>query len=171
MIESFEAYKERIISYVQGREPLQMQAQTADILEYLVSNVPPEILLLRPLPGKWLITEILAHLADDELVGAYRIRTILSMPGTGIQAFDQAEWAIRGKYAEVPVRDSIALFRQLRQSNLNLYHQLEPAQWDFYGIHQERGMESIRDIALYYAGHDINHLEQIRYILSGAGRD
>jgi hypothetical protein len=170
MTEFFEAYKERIIGYVQGREPLPLQAQTAAILESLVCNVQPEILLLNPPPGKWSITEILAHLADDELVGAYRIRTILSMPGAEIQAFDQAEWAIRGKYAEVPVQDSIALFRQLRQSNLKLYHQLEPAQWDFYGIHQERGMESIRDIALYYAGHDINHLQQIKYILSGEQR-
>ena len=30
------------------------------------------------------------------------------------------------------------------------------------GIHAERGAESIRDIAMYYAGHDINHFKQIR---------
>ena len=35
------------------------------------------------------IREIVAHLADDELVGAYRIGLTLSAPGTAIQAFDQ----------------------------------------------------------------------------------
>jgi hypothetical protein len=168
MTGSFNAYKKRILNYVKGRTPLELQTQMPDILESLIKNAPPEKLLINPSPGKWSVTEIVAHLADDELVGAYRIRTILSGPGTDIQAFDQAEWAIRGKYSKIPVGDSLALFKRLRQANLQLFDLLEPEQWDYYGIHAERGIESIRDIALYYAGHDINHLMQIEEILKGA---
>lgn len=168
MTESFEAYKKRILGYVKGRNPLELQAQMPGILESLITSVHPERLLMNPSPGKWSVTEIVAHLADDELVGAYRIRTILSNPGTDIQAFDQAEWAVRGKYAEIPIADSLALYKRLRQANLQLFGLLKPEQWDYYGIHAERGMESIRDIALYYAGHDINHLMQIEEILKGA---
>jgi hypothetical protein len=168
MTESFEAYKKRILDYVKGRNPLELQAQTPDILESLIKSAQPERLLINPSPGKWSVTEIVAHLADDELVGAYRIRTILSSPGTDIQAFDQAEWAVRGKYREIPIDDSLALFKRLRQANLQLFGLLEPEQWDYYGIHAERGIESIRDIALYYAGHDINHLMQIEGILKKA---
>jgi len=167
-MESFEAYKKRILDYVKGRNPLELQAQMPDILESLIKNVPSERLLINPSPGKWSVTEIVAHLADDELVGAYRIRTILSRPGTDIQAFDQAEWAIRGRYQKIPVADSLALFKRLRQANIQLFGLLEPAQWDYYGIHAERGIESIRDIALYYAGHDINHLMQIKEMLKDA---
>jgi hypothetical protein len=28
-------------------------------------------------------------------------------------------------------------------------------------VHTERGVESIRDIAMYFAGHDIHHFQQI----------
>lgn len=168
MIESFEAYKKRILNHVKGRNPMELQAQMPDILESLIKSAYPERLLINPSPGKWSVAEIVAHLADDELVGAYRIRMILSRPGTDIQAFDQAEWAIRGKYSKIPVADSLALFKRLRLANLQLFDLLEPEQWDYYGIHAERGMESIRDIALYYAGHDINHLIQIREILKEA---
>ena len=167
-MESFEAYKKRILDYVKGRNPLELQAQMPGILESLIKSADPERLRTNPSPGKWSVTEIVAHLADDELVGAYRIRTILSKPGTDIQAFDQAEWAIRGKYRAVPVTKSLALFTCLRQANLQLFDLLEPEQWDYYGIHAERGIESIRDIALYYAGHDINHLMQIEAILKRA---
>lgn len=168
MTESFEAYKERILGYVKGRAPLELQTQMPDILESLIKNADPEKLLIHPSQGKWSVTEIVAHLADDELVGAYRIRTILSSPGTDIQAFDQAEWAIRGKYSRIPIHDSLALFKRLRLANIQLFGLLEPEQWDYYGIHAERGIESIRDIALYYAGHDINHLLQIEEILKRA---
>jgi hypothetical protein len=54
-----------------------------------------------PAPGKWSIQEIAAHLADDELVGAYRIRLILSRPDIEIQAFDQDVWARTGRYAQI----------------------------------------------------------------------
>jgi hypothetical protein len=168
MTESFEAYKKRILDYVKGENPLALQAQMPDILESLIKSAQPDRLLISPSPGKWSVTEIVAHLADDELVGAYRIRTILNRPGTDIQAFDQAEWAIRGKYGKIPVADSLALFKCLREANIQLFNLLEPEQWDYYGIHAERGIESIRDIALYYAGHDINHLMQIKEILKGA---
>ena len=166
MTESFEEYKKRIIGYVGANEPMMLLEKMPDVLEALVKDVSPGGLQLRPAPGKWSITEIVAHLADDELVGAYRIRMILSAPGTDIQAFDQAEWAVRGKYEQVPIEDSLALFSRLRYANLQLLGLLEPHQWDYFGIHAERGEESIRDIALYYAGHDINHLQQIRVILS-----
>lgn len=166
MTESFEEYKKRIIAYVGADEPMALLEKMPGALEALVKDASSGQLQLRPAAGKWTITEIVAHLADDELVGAYRIRMILSAPGTDVQAFDQAKWAVQGKYDHIPVEDSLALFSRLRYANLQLLYLLEPHQWDYFGIHAERGKESIRDIALYYAGHDINHLQQIRTILS-----
>jgi hypothetical protein len=36
-------------------------------------------------------------------------------------------------------------------------------------VHAERGVESIRDIATYYAGHDLKHFAQIEAILASGG--
>jgi hypothetical protein len=36
-------------------------------------------------------------------------------------------------------------------------------------VHAERGVESIRDIATYYASHDLNHFTQIEAIRASAG--
>ena len=158
------AYKARILSYQEGADPLRLQAVAADRLASLIAGLSAEDLARRPMPQKWSIQEIVAHLADDELVGAYRIRLILSASGTPIQAFDQAVWARTGRYATRDVVESLSLFRLLRQVNLSLLHALSPEEWDMYGVHAERGIESVRDIASYYAGHDINHFLQIEAI-------
>ena len=118
-----------------------------------------------PAPGKWSIGEIVAHLADDELVGAYRIRKILEDPGTAIQSFDQDKWAATGKYAHCDPTQSLELFRTLRQANLKLLKSLDKRQWKQHGVHAERGIESIAAITKHFACHDLNHLKQIETIL------
>jgi DinB superfamily len=162
--ETVDEYKERILSYQAGADPLFLQAKAPDVLAGLVAGLSPEQLGQGPAPGKWSIREIVAHLADDELVGAYRIRLILSAPGTAIQAFDQDVWARTGRYSTRDITDSLALFRSLRFANLKLLQSLTTEEWDMFGVHAERGIESLRDIARYFAGHDINHFRQIELI-------
>lgn len=166
MIETIQEYQERITGYVVGQDVLALQRAMPDTLENIVHRVEPAQLSVRPSPTKWSVQEIVAHLADDELVGAYRIRLILSSPGTAIQSFDQDLWASIGSYNALPIGQSLELFRLLRKANLSLFKALTPDQWQLYGVHAERGRESIQDIATYYAGHDMNHLHQIESILS-----
>lgn len=162
--ETVDEYKRRILGYQAGSDPLVLQAKAPDALAALVEGLSAEHLEHRPAPGKWSIREIVAHLADDELVGAYRIRLILSAPGTAIQAFDQDVWARTGRYSTSDIADSLALYRTLRLANLKLLQSLTAEEWDMFGVHAERGVESVRDIAMYFAGHDINHFRQIEVI-------
>lgn len=166
MTESTEAYKARILSLAGEGDPLLLQAAAPARLEALTRNLPEQALSYRPAPGKWSIREIVAHLADDELVGAYRIRLILSSPETPIQAFDQDRWAADGRYASSDLDASLGLFRTLREANIALFRMLDDEEWSRFGIHAERGRESLRDIATYYAGHDRNHFAQIEAILA-----
>ena len=168
--ETVNEYKERILRYQAGADPLILQAQAPDILAALIEDLSADQLGHRPAGGKWCIREIVAHLADDELVGAYRIRLILSAPGTAIQAFDQDVWARTGRYSTRDIADSLALYRTLRFANLRLLQSLTDAEWNMFGVHAERGIESLRDIAMYFAGHDINHFQQIESIRLQLGK-
>jgi DinB family protein len=159
--EAAASYKAKILSYQAGADFLALQAAAPDRLAALIDGLTAAQLSQRPAPDKWSIQELVAHLADDELVGAYRLRMILSSPGTPLQAFDQDVWARIGRYSERDVRSSLQLFRVLRQANLELLRSLSADEWDMHGVHAERGVESIRDIAMYFAGHDINHFKQI----------
>src|SRR6202050_5517640 len=110
---------------------------------------------------------MLPHLAETEIVGGFRMRLILGAPGTPIPAFDQDAWVISGHYEKRDTRTSLEQFRPVREANPALLKSLTPEQWKHYGMHAERGQETIEHIARLYAGHDINHLQQIEAILSG----
>lgn len=166
MQETAQEYKHRIFTYVADNEPLKVQSATARKLERLVSRASASKLRKPPAPGKWSVAEILAHLADAELVFGYRIRTILGAPGAPIQGFDQDKWARAMNYGKSDPRKSLQRFAAFRKANLDLLKSLSPAQRKYHGMHSERGEESIETIARLCAGHDINHLRQIETILS-----
>ena len=167
MAETVQQYVRRIRGYVQGKDPLRVQQATPGCIRKLVRRLPRRQLKRRPAPGKWSITEILAHLAEVELVAGYRIRMILSAPGTPIQAFDQDVWAKVGRYRELDPRKCLEMFCILREQNLTLLRSLTPRQWKQYGMHQERGKESVARIAEMFAGHYLNHLRQIERLAKG----
>jgi hypothetical protein len=165
MHETPRQYTQRILGYVEGKEPLEVQAATAEKLERLIQGVPPGKLSERPAADKWSVSEIAAHLGDAEIVTGFRMRLILGAPGAPIAAYDQNSWVTSGHYEKRDPRKSVEQFRVLREANLALLESLSPEQWKHYGIHSERGQETIELMVRMAAGHDINHLQQIERIL------
>ena len=165
MAETFKQYKQRILSYTGGRKPLPLLRAAPRRLESLVRGRSRKQLARRPAPKKWSVVEIMAHLADSEVVLGWRFRMMLSQSGAPIQAFDQNLWAEGGRYARREVRHLLGLYRAMREANVRLLESLSAKQWRHYGVHSERGRESIADTARLLAGHDLNHLLQVRRIL------
>lgn len=167
MQETAQQYTARILSYSEGKEPLRLQAAAPKKLAALVKGKKKQQLTRRPAPGKWSVAEIMAHLADAELVVAWRLRQVLTSNGVALQAYDQDVWANTFNYARRDPRQSLESFRVLREGNLALLKAAPKQAWDNYGLHQERGNESVAHIVRMIAGHDLNHLQQVESILKG----
>lgn len=166
MQETAEQYRQRMFSHIAKHDPLKLQAAAPRRLERLLKGVPASKLRKRPAPGKWSIAEIVAHMADTELVGGFRIRFILGNPGTAIQGFDQDVWVTALHYDKRDVREAFEQYRALRKANLALLKTLTPEQWKQHGVHAERGPESVETIVRMFSGHDINHIQQVERILA-----
>jgi hypothetical protein len=158
-------YIKRMLGHVERQDPRKVQAATARRIERLIEGVPRSKLRKRPAPGKWSVVEILAHLADSEIVIGWRMRQILGAPGTPLQPYDQDDWVTAGHYETRDPHKSLEQFRVLRQANLALLKSLAPEQWKHSGMHAERGPETIEHIVRMVAGHDLNHATQIERIL------
>ena len=169
MKETAQEYVRRILGYVGGQDPLSIQVRTAKELERLIEGASASRLHKRPAAGKWSVAEILAHLADAEIVASWRIRAILGAPGTPLQAFDQDAWVTAGHYERRDPRKSLALFRVLREANVELFQTLTPEQWKHHGMHAERGVETVEHLLRLFAGHDLNHTHQVEQILASNG--
>jgi hypothetical protein len=95
------------------------------------------------------------------------MRLILGAPGVPIAAYDQDSWVTSGHYDKRDPRKSVEQFRVVREANLALLASLTPDQWKQYGMHSERGQETIEQIVRMTAGHDMNHVQQIALIVPG----
>jgi len=162
--ETPQQYTKRILGYVEGKNPLKIQKATPKKLRQLTKSLSKKRLRTRPTEDRWSIAEILAHLADAELVCGWRMRLILGSDEAPIQAFDQDVWSQTFDYANREPKDSLRMFRVLRESNLALLKSVPQKLWENHGIHAERGKETIAHIVRLYAGHDLNHLRQVRTI-------
>lgn len=169
MAETFAEYAQRIRGYLAGRDPLEsMQHAPADLVN-LLKNLPEDVAMERPQPGKWSIAEIIAHLADTELAAGYRFRAIAGgKDGMPISGYDQDLWAVAGNYRAAKMEDSLKTFLAIREANLRYLKGLPESSWRKYGIHSERGRETVRELVELVAGHDLNHISQIRKILGSA---
>ena len=164
MQETAQQYIQRILSNVEGEDAIKVQKATAGKLKKLIQGLTPKQLKWKPEPGKWSIAEILAHLADAEIVGSWRMRLIAGSSGTAVQPYDQDVWASLFQYGKRDAKQSLEVFRVLRENNLAMLKGLPRESWDNFGMHAERGKETVTHIVRMFAGHDTNHVKQIEGI-------
>jgi hypothetical protein len=165
MPETAQQYIQRILGHVEGQDAIKVQRGTAGKLRKLTQRLTPKQLRWQPEPGKWSIVEIVAHLADVEIVASWRMRSIIGSDGITIQPFDQDVWASTFMYSKKDVKKSLELFRMLRENNLEMLKALPPQAWEKHGMHLERGKETIAHLARMFAGHDTNHVLQVERIV------
>jgi hypothetical protein len=152
-------------SFLGDRDPFEVVERTTGTLSGLTVQLVPASMEWRPAPGKWNAREILCHLADCEIVFAFRLRQTLAEDYHVIQPFDQEKWA--GTYGSLGARAALNVFSALREWNLALIGSTPPDLLAKPVNHPERGDMTFRVIVETMAGHDINHLEQIERIIAG----
>lgn len=165
MSETPQQYIERLLSNVRDIDPWEVLTSTASRLRELAGGHSEKELSRKPTPDRWSVREILAHLADCEVVIGWRLRSILASSGTTLQPFDQNRWAEVFKYQEASTSESLDLFEVTRRSNVRLLRAVDPVLFENFGMHQERGRESVSHLIRLNAGHDLNHLRQIEALL------
>jgi hypothetical protein len=133
-----------------------------DELERLLALIGDKKMDKPPAPGKWSAAQIMAHLADCELVFAFRLRQTLAEDGPLIQPFDQDKWA--ATYTAVPAAQALGVFKALRGWNLRLIALALPEAADRPVTHPERGAMTFLTIVETMAGHDLDHLAQLEKI-------
>jgi hypothetical protein len=152
-------------SFLGSRDAREVIAATPARLRGLIDQLGAARGDESPRPGKWSARQIICHLADTEIVFAYRMRQALAEDHHVIQPFDQERWA--ENYRAYALADALALFSGVRKWNVALIEHLPPEAFSKRLTHPERGEMTFRVLVETMAGHDLNHIGQVEAI---AGR-
>jgi hypothetical protein len=149
--------------FLEGKPALEVIAKTPGTLQALVMKASSAQLMKSPAPGKWSAREILAHLADCEVVFAFRLRQTIAEDNPTIQPFDQDNWA--KDYAKMDASQALSVFSALRDWNLAFIRAVGKPAMSRTMTHPERGTMTFETVVETMGGHDINHLKQVENLL------
>jgi hypothetical protein len=137
----------------------------------VVSGLSPAVLRYRSDPAKWCILEILAHLADIEIVYGYRLRQMLADAKPVIAPMDQDAWAKNLGYLDASAPELVALYGLNRHHNLRLLRRLKAGDLEKSAFHPEYQKDvTVARLVEQMAGHGTNHLGQIERLKREAGK-
>ncbi len=131
------------------------------LLTTALAGLAGAALRAHPLEGEWSISELVAHLADAEILAAERFRRIATDADATIHPFDQIGWAERLRYPERDSALDAATFGALRVANVALLRLLPPDAWSRPGHHLTLGPTTLRAQVLAFAEHTEEHIAQI----------
>jgi len=165
-----DAYISALLELLGDRNPIAVQLELVEAVRELTTGLSDDELARPEAPAKWSIIQVAEHLADQELVNASRLRSIIAEEEPPLRGYDQDLWARRLHYGASGLEPVLDELRALRARNLRLYHALSEADLDRVGLHEERGPESARRLRSLTAAHDLLHRRQIARIRQALGR-
>lgn len=115
-------------------------------------------------PGKWSIRQLIAHLADTELVFAGRFRQMLAEDNPPLMPFDQEKWAWNLDYARRKPKQSLETLRRLRAESYELLKETPAAAFDRTGNHAKDGPLTVLQLLERLTNHVEKHAQQVQAI-------
>jgi DinB superfamily len=148
--------------FLDGRSLDAILSSTSHEIANQLQIIGPDKAGIAPAPGKWSPADIVCHLADCEIAFAFRLRQTLAEDNHVIQPFDQDKWA--APYSGISAKDAFTAFTAMRQWNLLLISRTPASDTSKQVTHPERGTMTFQTIVETMAGHDLNHLAQLKRI-------
>ncbi len=159
-----QVYIAAILAALGARDPLEVLREMPGALRNAIAGLSPAQLATPEAPGKWSMCQVVQHLSDSDIVGAFRFRMVLAQDSPTLAGYDQDLWVERVHRNDTDIETALIELTALRQANVRLLERLTPEELDRVSLHAERGPESLGHMVRLYAGHDIVHLRQLARI-------
>ncbi len=127
--EQASVYVNSILELLGDRDPLVVMSQLAQSLRKSIGRLSATELRRPEALGKWSMHEVVAHLADSEVVFGWRVRLVVAQDRPTITGFDQDAWSARVSGAYPDTRSAIQQIAVLREGHIALLRSLTSAQW------------------------------------------
>lgn len=135
--------------------------QTPIILEKILLGAADDVLQWKPSADRWSISEVLAHLAETEVMFRERTRRMVEEESPALEAYDQNASYAAGNYSRHGGRENLKKFCDERDRSLSWLRYLPAASVGRSGRHAELGRITVGELMNEWAFHDLGHIRQI----------
>lgn len=141
-------YDELLSRYVAG--PQRLHAA--------VAGMTAEQVRARPIAGRWSTLEVVAHIADFEIIGVDRLMAVLAEDNPAMPGRDEQKFAVRLNYHDRNLDEQLELIELCRRHAAAHLRKLKEQDWRRTGIHSEVGPLTLLQLLERVTGHIEHHL-------------
>jgi DinB superfamily len=135
--------------------------QTPIIIEKIVLAATDEQMQWKPAMDRWSISEVLAHLAETEVICfRERVRAMMEKDNPPIVGYDQNAAYAAGKYSGKG-RENLKKFCHERDRSLSFLRYVPSSVLGRKGQHSKIGAITVGHVMNEWAFHDLGHIRQI----------
>jgi hypothetical protein len=122
-----------------------------------------EQLLARPIPGKWSTMEVVAHIADFEVIAVDRLTVIIAEQNPMLPGRNEQQYAARLAYHDRDLEEQLQLIDICRSHTLRILNTLPDDAWSRQGTHTEAGPLTLTQQLERATNHLEHHLPFIQH--------
>lgn len=146
---------------ISGNDLIEMYIDGARQLKNLVAGLPRDKATARPIPGKWSVLEVVAHLAGAEIYFSERVERTLALDNPLLVGVDETPYPQRLQYQQLDLEEEVSLIVALRAHTSRILKRIDPSDWNRTAIHTETGKVTLRQILWHAVRHIPHHLKFI----------
>jgi uncharacterized damage-inducible protein DinB len=132
-----------------------------DLLRQVVAGMEQEQFDARPVPGKWSTREVVAHIADFEVVYADRMKRVIAEEQPTFFGGDPDRFANRLDYAGRNIAEELELIAAVRRQVAGILRSLPADGFQRTGNHSEDGPMSLEQLLRNITNHIPHHVRFI----------
>jgi hypothetical protein len=138
-------------------------AGTPDVVEHMLKDVHADDPRwdFRPVPDRFTLREIVAHLADWEPIHLERLQRMIQEEDPRMPNVDEEKTASDNDYAHSDPHGSMEWLRGGRQKLVQQFQALTDDEWTRPGLREGVGSVNVEVHAAFIAAHDGYHTRQI----------
>lgn len=142
-----------------------------EVFDSLLQNLSGDEADFRPDPARFSLREVMAHLADWDVIFLERLTRTRDENEPSLPDVDEGQLVLEHDYAHADVKEQLRLFGERRAQLVAFARELPLEAWQRVCRHERAGRLTLEGLATLIPLHDAYHLRQVtQWRASYAGR-
>jgi uncharacterized damage-inducible protein DinB len=165
LIQNLSPYYQSYLPYIKEDDLLVALNNASDEMDAFLQSIPAEKETFRYAENKWMVKEVVGHLADTERILTYRALRFARNDQTPVEGFEENDYVKYANFNKRPLRSIGVEFMLVREATLSFFNSLEETDFDRTGTANKNPV-SVRSILFFIIAHQRHHFKVIseRYL-------